>query len=116
MSNSLIEQQRVYYYSGNSINDRSFIDFSITLNPDGTYSWYETPVSSFIGSGHYSINNNVLIMNDGVVGQYTRVHRFRMEGNRLFFIENESDNFPMVRLQDGAEFVLGVNPIERGQN
>ena len=105
------EQRRIYFYAGNTVNGRTIIDFSITLEPDGRYSWYETPISSFIGTGHYTINDNILTMNDDEGFGRAPVHRFRMNGDRLFFMERDSDNFHMVRLQDNAEFVLGVNPV-----
>ncbi|MCR4793370.1 MAG: peptidoglycan DD-metalloendopeptidase family protein [Lachnospiraceae bacterium] len=98
---------RVYAYSGNTgmTEDGQWIDFTISLNSDGAYTWYESPVSSYIGCGKYTIEDGILTLNDDPYVCTPRVNRFRIEGDSLFFIEEGSDNFLLVSLKDGEEFV-----------
>ena len=104
-------KSEIYYYSGNVVDGKTIIDFSITLEPDGTFNWYETPFSSFIGMGQYTISDGILtLMNDSELTGNSDVNYFRMEGGNLYFIEEGSSNFPYVKLEDGAKFVLGENP------
>ena len=107
------DDPQIYYYSGNVAEGKNIIEFSITLYKDGTFEWYETPFSSFIGMGKYDITDDILTLaNDKEFTGNSDVNRFRIEGDKLYFIKEGSSNFPYVKLEDGAEFVLGVNPIE----
>ncbi len=114
----VFEEQRIYYYSGNfytgtGVDTDNLIDFGITFNPDGTYTWYESPISSFMGIGTYSIEGGVLTMTDDAEATGTgRVNMFLISGDKLNYCSDGSDNFNLVKLDDGAEFVLNVNPAE----
>ena len=91
----------------------NLIDFYISFSPDGTYTWYETPISSFIGSGTYSINDGVITMTDDAEMTGTeRVNIFTISGESIYYAAEGSDNFHLVTLADQDRFVLGVNPIE----
>ena len=107
-----LDTPKVYYYSGNAVNGKEIIDFSILLNDDGTYSWIETPYSSFMGVGRYEISDGILTMTDDtiVTGMY-RVNRFSVSGDKLIFIAEGSTNFHYLTLKDGEEFTLGDNPV-----
>ncbi len=107
-SEIVLQNTRTYSYTGNTgmTYGRGWIEFGITLNPDGTYTWYESPISSYIGFGAYQIEDGILIKRDDPRIGTERVNRFRMEGDSLFFIADGSDNFSMVQLEDGEEFVL----------
>ncbi len=112
------DEERVYYYSGNhftgtGMDPYNLIDFYISFSPDGTYTWYETPISSFIGSGTYSINDGVITMTDDAEMTGTeRVNKFTISGESIYYAAEGSDNFHLVTLADQDRFVLGVNPIE----
>ena len=115
---TIFDEERIYYYSGNHFTGNgmdleNLIDFGIIFNPDGTYTWYETPISSFIGTGTYSIEGGVLTMTDDF--QMTgaeRVNMFLVSGDKLIYCSDGSHNFNFVKLEDKAEFILGVNPVE----
>ncbi|MBO4909772.1 MAG: peptidoglycan DD-metalloendopeptidase family protein [Lachnospiraceae bacterium] len=113
----VFDEERVYYYSLNAyilngMASDKLINFSISFLPDGTYTWYESPISSFIGTGTYSIEEGILTMTDDAEMTGTeRLNRFKVSENSLLFVSEGSDNFNMVKLADGEEFVLGVNPL-----
>lgn len=113
----VFDEERVYYYSLNAytlngMDPVKMINFTISFLPDGTYTWYESPISSFIGTGTYSIEDGILTMTDNAeITGIERVNRFKVSENSLLFVSEGSDNFNMVKLADGEEFVLGVNPL-----
>ena len=117
-ASGVFDEERVYYYSGNhftgtGMDPYNLIDFYISFSPDGTYTWYETPISSFIGSGTYSINDGVITMTDDAEMTGTeRVNIFTISGESIYYAAEGSDNFHLVTLADQDRFVLGVNPIE----
>ena len=82
-------------------------DFTITLNEDGTFTYYEGMASSYIGRGIWVLDGEILTMtDDGSVG-YPFVNRFRIDGEDLIFMEWESSNFIYVKVQDGERFHSG---------
>ena len=114
-ANDVTEGKMVYYYSGNKSEGKDMINFSIRLNEDGTYTWYETPFSSFIGMGSYTIDEGYLYMTDDEeMTGIPRTNIFRMEGDRLYYVSEGSSNFAYVKLEDGEEFVLWIDPYDEG--
>ena len=87
--------------------------FTITLHEDGSYQYYESMLSSHIGVGSYTYENNtVTIVDDqipGVSGSLTITLVFSFENGNLIFCAEESDRFMYINLPDGAEFV----PLDR---
>ena len=114
---TVFDEERIYYYSGNyytgaGMDTDNMIDFSIRFSPDGTYTWSETPISSFLGMGTYSIEGGVLTMTDNAEFAGTeRVNMFLVAGDKLYYSFEGSDNFNIVKLSDGDEFILGENPL-----
>lgn len=86
-----------YLYEGDGFGG----DFTITLYSDGTYSYYEGLLSSYIGAGNWTLDGDMLSLTDDA---YSLVNRFRMEGDDLVFIEEGSTNFVYLTLSDGAKF------------
>ena len=81
--------------------------FSIVLNADSTYQYYESEISSHIGMGNYTIDGDVITLEDkfpGLSGPITCYFRFRYEDGKLFFLADQSDQFMYVKLPDGATF------------
>ena len=80
--------------------------FYIILDTEnGLFQYYETPISSYIGLGKYELEGDILTIADDDSG-HPRVNRFRMEDERLVWLEEGSDNFTFVKLTDGATFSL----------
>lgn len=88
----------LYLYEGDGFGG----DFTITLREDGSFTYYEGALSSYIGDGKWSVSGNILTLEDetGV----PKVNRFRMEGNDLIFQAKGSTNFIYVKVADGAVF------------
>ena len=77
--------------------------FSIQLNTDGTFTYYECMFSSYLGIGKWSVNGDVLTITDD--NEYNpRENFFRIDGDDLIFIENGSTNFIYIKVEDGERF------------
>lgn len=76
-------------------------DFSLTLNEDGTFTYYAGMLSSYIGYGKWSVQGNILTITE----TNDRVNRFRINGDDLVFISEGSENFMYVKVGDGERFI-----------
>ncbi len=88
-----------YKYEGEGFGG----DFTITLRADGTYSFYEGMLSSYIGGGHYSFEDGLLVFSEEA--GFELLNRFLYTGDALLFCAEDSDNFIYVKLPDGSRFV-----------
>ena len=95
-----------YAYEYNEESGFVLADFKVTFREDGTYEYYEGPLSSYIGIGTYSIENDILTMKGDADAGNNSLHRFRIKGKRIYFMEKESDNFTYIKVKDGQSFVL----------
>ena len=90
------------------MNDNGQDSFSITLYEDGTYTYYETMISSHIGHGTYTVDRNLITLEDNNIptlsGSSKHTYRFEYRNGKLFFLAAESDQFMYIHLPDGAEF------------
>ena len=80
-------------------------DFTITLNKDGTYEYYEGYYSSYIGMGNWKLEKGVLTMTES--SGYDFVFRFSMQDGELRYIADGSDPFLYVQVEDGDRFLPG---------
>ena len=98
ISGSQLSPAGLYLYEGDGFGG----DFTITLRADGSFTYYEGGLSSYIGAGKWSVSGDILTLEDetGV----PKVNLFRMEGNNLIFQANGSTNFIYVKVADGAVF------------
>lgn len=80
--------------------------FTISLRADGSFTYYEGYLSSYIGDGKWSVSGDILTLEDET--GITRVNRFRMEGNDLIFQADGSTNFIYVKVDDGAVFSKNI--------
>ncbi len=94
----------VYVYQGESFSGMEGDDFTITLEADGSYSFYESMLSSYIGTGSWQLENGVLTLTEDENIGYNMTNRFRVDGKTLRFVEKDSDNFIYLKLADGAKF------------
>ena len=78
-------------------------DFTITLETDGSYTFYEGPLSSYIGGGHWYAERSYiyLVEENGFDLQFY----FTGEKDALIYEGGYSDPFPYVKVPDGGRFV-----------
>lgn len=79
-------------------------DFTITIYEDGTFEYYETPISSYIGSGHYFIEEDIVTLKEDQDGGTGNVNDYQMADGNLLFIQDGSANYHFVTLEEGAVF------------
>ncbi len=77
--------------------------FTLTLAEDGTFQYYEGYLSSYVGMGVWSLEDNVLTLTEGDNG-YGWVNRFAAARRGLTFLAEGSDNFLYVKVKDGERF------------
>ena len=78
-------------------------DFTITLNADGSYQYYEGFLSSYIGLGTWTIENDMVILTEQ--GGQDSVYRFAIKDGALVYLADGSDNFLYVKASDGDRFL-----------
>lgn len=86
-----------YLYEGEGFGG----EFSIQIKEDGSFSYYEGMLSSYIGIGTWAQKNNILILKDE---SYDIINHFIIDEDSLRFVEENSSNFIYVQLKDGAVF------------
>ena len=83
---------------------------TITLNRDGTFYYYETMLSSHIGSGTYTVKGDTVVLtetNKNVEGAPVDYRfYFTYTDGKLVFDADRSSDFRYIDLPDGAEFSL----------
>ena len=90
----------IYQYEGEGFGG----DFTITLNADGSYDFYEGPLSSYMGMGTWYTAFDAVYMYEGDTG-FDLSFMFGIEGDSLIYLAGGSDPFPYVELADGARFI-----------
>ena len=80
-------------------------DFCIYINEDGTFTYYEGMLSSYFGIGTWDVKKSVLTLTDDDEMGFALVNHFRINGDKLIFIEEDSDNFLYVNVKDGESFI-----------
>lgn len=96
---------KTYIYSGEPFSGLENEPFSVTLFEDGTFTYYESPLSSYIGSGKWSEDNGIVTLTEN--SEPERVNRFCYDGDDLVFIADRSDNFIYIKVSDGERFCVG---------
>ncbi len=93
-----------YLYEGEGFGG----DFIITLNADGTYTFYEGALSSYLGGGTWDVYYNTVYMTEenGFELSFT----FGVEDGALIYLEMGSDPFPYVNVADEARFKRQLLP------
>ena len=116
------EKQKIYTaedVGGKSYNyekDGFGGSFTINLFEDGTFQYYEGMLSSYIGMGTWTLEeNNVLCMKDqetvrfsddsSKVEMYVRTNYFKVEEDCLVWLAENSDNFLYVDVEAGDRFL-----------
>ncbi len=80
-------------------------DFTIRIDEDGTYSYYEGFLSSIIGMGSWAVKGGVLVLSDDSSGWRSFVNCFEVQDGDLVFLSEGSSNFTFVDVADRERFV-----------
>lgn len=80
-------------------------EFTIQINDDGTFGYYEGLLSSYIGIGSWILDNDILVLSDDDDIGYPLVNRFEVKDGDLVFLSEDSSNFLYVNVADGEHFV-----------
>ena len=103
---------KTYLYDGEGFGG----SFTITLYEDGTFTYYEGMLSSYIGTGSFMLDGDTVIMTDDGHGGYGLVNHFRHDGDDLVFVEQDSDNFVYVKVKDGEKFHCTGEAFKQNDN
>ncbi|MBQ6375274.1 MAG: hypothetical protein IJJ45_12410 [Clostridia bacterium] len=88
-----------YRYEGEGFGG----DFTITLNADGTYTFYEGPLSSYQGGGIWSVHGDTVHMTEKNIPGPEFL--FAIEGDALVYLAWGSSVFPYVEVSDADRFL-----------
>lgn len=81
--------------------------FTISLQDDGTFSYYEGLLSSHLGWGTWTVEGDTLTLREDT---FSRVFHFRIEDDSLYYIKKSSSPFTYVQLGDNARFLEDTQP------
>lgn len=76
-------------------------DFTIRLHDDGSFGYYEGMLSSHLGMGTWSVEEEILTLHEDV---FDRKFRFRIKDGVLQFLQEDSDGFNYLKVADGDRF------------
>ena len=76
--------------------------FTITLDSDGSFQYYEGLLSSYIGKGSWELEGNTLTLSD----DRNAINYFTVENGKLVFQEKDSSNFLYVTVSDRENFLV----------
>ena len=91
-----VQTDSTYVYDGEGFGGA----FTITISDNGSFTFYEGFLSSYIGHGKWQIKHKILTISDG-----TFTNKFEMRGKEIVFVEEGSTNFMYVKLKDGDKFI-----------
>lgn len=96
---------KIFYYEKDGFGSYFFI----TVQEDGSFSYYEGALSSYLGFGSWTLEGDLLTLTDTVLEDHPRVFCFRVKGNDLIFLADRSDEFTYVDVADGERFSAAVS-------
>ena len=85
--------------------------FTLTLNPDRTFRYYEGYLSSYIGTGTWYPDGDTVTLVDNNLEAERRTY-FTVDGTSLVYDKARSDPFIYVDLPDGTKFISTATPLE----
>lgn len=83
-------------------------DFKIAIHDDGTFFYCEGEFSSYLGIGKWTLEEDTLILSDDEQIGYPLVNYFKVDGNDLVFLTENSSNFVYVTVADGERFTASL--------
>lgn len=81
-------------------------EFTIEIQEDGTFSYYEGALSSYLGFGKWELDGTILCLTDGDgSSENPLVNYFKVKGKNLVFLSENSSNFTYMDVSDGDKFL-----------
>ncbi len=80
-------------------NDGIGGDFTIDINADGTFTYSEGALSSYYGTGNWTIEDTTLTLVDEML-----TNKFEIQKGKLLWKADGSDNFTYIEVSDGEAF------------
>lgn len=84
-------------------------EFGIRIDDNGTFTYYEGAFSSYVGTGSWELDGDVLTLRErdysSVPEKVRHIYRFKIDGDDLRFISDGSDNFMFIDVSDGERFI-----------
>lgn len=77
----------------------------LTINEDGTFAYSPSVISSYMGTGTWNREGELITFNDVGMGD-NRKEVFRLVDGNLYYMADQSASDSMWELEDGAEYVL----------
>ena len=101
-SAELLSKTDTFVYKGSGFGGGVF---SITLHNDGTFSYQQGSASNYFGTGKWSLQGDVLCIEDDANAGYPFINYFRVVEDTLICQAEGSTNFMYIKLSDGESFV-----------
>ena len=102
--NNRIEGKRFVYEKEGFPNE-----FSIRLDSDGSFTYYEGFFSSYVGTGSWQLDGDILTLRErdysSVDGTVRNVYYFNVDDDGLSYISEGSDKFMFVDVSNGERFI-----------
>lgn len=92
---------RVYRYEKEGFGG----EFTIRLEADGSFKYYEGSLSSYLGVGSWALEDGILTLRDDDQIGFPLVNRFEVAEDALIFREEGSSNFLYIKVRDGERFL-----------
>ena len=84
-------------------------EFSIRLDNDGSFTYYEGFYSSYVGTGSWQLDGDMLTLREReyptISGTVERIYNFNVSKNSLSYISEGSDRFMFIDVSDGERFI-----------
>ena len=106
---NVLDRKKLYLHeTDNSVAGKVYVyekegmggDFTIYLDENGTFTYYEGCLSSYIGSGTWEVSDDILTLNSV---DDKKIH-LRIDGDDLVYIADGSEQFYYTKVNDGDRF------------
>ncbi len=78
--------------------------FTITLNDNGKYAYYEGGNLSYMIMGTWEKTEDMIVLTELTDDPKPRINWFKFSDGDMVFLEEKSDNFSSVKVNDGEKF------------
>ncbi|MCD8217248.1 MAG: hypothetical protein LUD01_04255 [Clostridiales bacterium] len=96
---------KTYAYEGESFSGLEDDPFTILFEENGTYTYSESLLSSYMGAGDWSIAGDVLTMTENVEATGNpSIQYFRIADDSIIYLGTYSSNFSLTHVEDGECF------------